>query len=238
MAEKSYDLTLPMDKLIDIAVNKFGDVEFQDVAVGGESFKVLQIKNMQQYIDKLMDKTRAGKSVVLPLWAKLWPASMVMGHSLSKFPLSDDAEVLEIGGGAALSALVLARRGFSVTVTDIDQDALLFSRINALKNDVGERFTVVSSDFQNGLGKHYDCIVACELLYEEKQFDLLASFIDKNLVQAESGEVFLSLDLKRVAQNFFKESSEIFKIMKSTATFKEQDTGEAKPVNLFRFKRK
>lgn len=238
MTEKSYDLTQPMDKLIDIAVKKFGDVEFQDVAVGGESFKVLQIKNMQQYIDKLMDKSRAGKTVVLPLWAKLWPGSMVMGHSLSTFPLNDDAEVLEIGGGAALPALMLARRGFSVTVTDVDLDALLFTQINALKNEVGERFSVVGSDFQSALGKQFDCIVASELLYEEKHFDLLASFIDRNLVEGDSGEVFLSLDLKRVAQQFFNESSEIFKIMKSTATFKEQETGENKPVNLFRFKRK
>ena len=48
MAAKEYNLDQPMDKLIDLAVNKFGEVEFQDVAVGGATFKVLQIKHMQK----------------------------------------------------------------------------------------------------------------------------------------------------------------------------------------------
>ncbi|QGY40996.1 methyltransferase [Pseudodesulfovibrio cashew] len=238
MAAKEYDLDQPMDKLIDLAVNKFGEVEFQDVSVGGDPFKVLQIKHMQRYIDKLMDKTRSGKTVALPLWAKLWPADMVMAHSLSKFPLADGASVLEIGGGSALAGLTLARRGCEVTVTDTDPDALLFARINALKNDLGEKVRVVPSDFKASLGSRFDCVVGCELLYDEPLFDLLAGFIDGHLAEGEGGEVFLSLDLKRAARNFFHASGELFKIMKSTATFKDGESGEDKPVNLFRFMRK
>lgn len=238
MAVKEYNLDQPMDKLIDLAVKKFGEVEFQDVSVGKESFKVLQIKHMQQYIDKLMDKTRSGKKVTLPLWAKLWPAGMVMGYSLSNFPLEDGCSVLEIGGGSCVPALALARRGYSVTITDADPDALLFARINALKNDLGNNVSVVSSDFKEAMDERFGCIVATEMLYDEKQFDLLSAFINESLVEEESGEVFLSLDLKRVAQNFFAQCNETFKIMKSTATFKDTDSGEDKPVNLFRFKRK
>lgn len=238
MAAKDYDLDQPMDKLIDLAVKKFGEVEFQTVSVGDASFEVLQIKNMQQYIDRLMDKTRSGKTIALPLWAKIWPASLVMGHSLANFPLEEECAVLEIGGGSALTAMVLAKRGYAVTITDIDQDALLFSRINALKNDLGDNVTAISTDFKDATGNRFGCIVGCEMLYDESQFDQLAAFIDGNLVLGEAGEVILSLDLKRAAKNFFTQCSQGFNMMKSAATFKDQDSGEDKPVNLFRFKRK
>ncbi len=238
MAAKDYDLTQPMADLIDIAVRKFGAVEFQKVAVGDSTLQVLQIKHMQKYIDKLMDKTRSGKSVTLPLWAKIWPGSFVMGHSLSSFPLEIDAKILEIGAGATLTALVLAKRDYDVTVVDMDPDALLFSRINALKNGIGDNLKTVRTNFKDALGTRFDCVVGCDFLYGQAEFDCLAAFLDAHLVEDEAGEVFFSLELKRVAQNFFMQSSKRFNIARSTATFKDQDSGEEKPVNLFRFKRK
>lgn len=238
MAVKEYNLEQPMDKLIDLAVNKFGEVEFQDVSVGDRKFKVLQIKHMQKYIDKLMDKTRTGKTVTLPLWAKLWPAGMVMGYSMSNFTLEKECTVLEIGGGACLPAMALASKGNYVTIADADWDALLFARINSLKNELGDKIKVIHSDFGNALKSRFGCVVATEMLYDQAQFDRLAAFVDGSLVEGDAGEVFLSLDLKRVARNFFTECGERFKIMKSTTTFKDTESGEDKPVNLFRFKRK
>ena len=137
----------PMDVLIDLAVRKFGEVEFEKVVVGDVSLEVLQIKNMQQYINKLMDKTRAGKKISLPLWAKVWPSSLMLGYTLTKFPIKKGSKILEVGAGSAVNGLVLAKRGFDVTITDIDADALLFSKINALKNDLGDSVTIVRSDF-------------------------------------------------------------------------------------------
>lgn len=235
---KEYDLSQPMDKLIDLAVKKFGAVEFQTVSVGEKSLELLQIKEMQKYIDRLMDKTRAGKKVALPLWAKIWPSGLVMGVSLSKFPFSDESKVLEIGGGCSVSGLTLAARGCDVTIIDMDQDALLFSRINALKNGLGDNVSVVFSDFSEAPGKDFDCIVSSEMLFEEKPFTALADLVDDALVDGPAGEVFLAVDLKRVAKEFFSRSSERFNIMNSSATFKDQASGENKPVNLFRFKRK
>lgn len=238
MAVKDYDLTRPMAELIDIAVRKFGDVEFQEVAVGDMTVQVLQIKKMQQYLDKLMDQTRAGRKVALPLWAKIWPSSVVMGYSLSKFPMEDGSKVLEIGGGTAVNSLVLASRGHDVTVVDDDPDSVLFSRINALKNDLGDSISVVRSDFRHPMGERFDCIVGCEMLYGEDVFEVMADFVNGSLVEGDAAEMFLSLDFKRVAKPFFEKSSEYFKIMKSVAKYKDQDSGDEKEINMFRFKRK
>lgn len=238
MAVKDYDLTLPMEKLIDIAVKKFGEVEFQEVAVGDVTVQVLQLKNMQQYLDKLMDKTRAGMKVALPLWAKIWPSSVVMGYSLSKFPLNEGSKVLEVGGGTAVNGLVLASRGYDVTVVDCDQDSVLFSRINALKNGLGDRVSVVCSNFKEPMDDRYDCVVGCEMLYDERVFEVMADFIEGSLVEGDAGEVFFSLDLKKAAKPFFEKSNDHFKIMKSMSKYRDKDSGDEKEINLFRFKRK
>lgn len=238
MAVKEYNLDQPMDKLIDLAVKKFGEVEFQDVKVGDLTVQVLQIKKMQQYIDKLMDKTRSGKTVTLPLWAKIWPGSVVLGFSLSRFPLPEGSKVLEIGGGSTVNALVAGARGFDATIVDADPDSVLFSRINVLKNGLEDKVSVVLSDFISPMEERADCIVACEMLYDEKQFNLLGDFINGSLVEAEESEVFLSLDLKRVAKDFFGKCSEFFNIMKSVTKYKDQDSGDEKDINMFRMKRK
>jgi len=236
VAVKEYNLDQPMDKLLSLAANKFGEVEFQSVTVGGRTLELLQIKHMQRYIDKLMDQTRSGKTVTLPLWAKIWQSGLVLGSKVAGFPLAEGARVLEIGGGAVVSGLLLAARGCEVTVADKDPDALLFARINGLKNGLDLRCSL--TDFRADLGATYDCVVAGEMLFDERVFDVLADFLDRHVAPGPEAEVFLALDLKRVARNFFAAANERFAIMRSETPVKDRETGEEKPLSLFRFKRR
>ncbi|MEF2229756.1 MAG: methyltransferase [Pseudodesulfovibrio sp.] len=236
MAVKEYDLDQPMDKLLSLAANKFGEVEFQGVSVGGRTLELLQIRHMQRYIDKLMDQTRAGKTVTLPLWAKIWQSGLVLGSSVARFPLADKARVLEIGGGASVSGLILAGRGFDVTVADQDPDALLFARINALRNGLSLR--CVRTDFEDDLAAAFDCVVAGEMLFDERVFDGLADFLDRHVARTPEAEVFLAMDLKRAARKFFTAANEHFAIMRSETPVKDRETGEEKTLSLFRFKRR
>ncbi|WP_419788094.1 class I SAM-dependent methyltransferase [Pseudodesulfovibrio sp.] len=237
MAVKDYDLEQPMDRLLSLAANKFGEVEFQPVTVGGQTLEVLQIKQMQRYIDKLMDQTRSGKTVTLPLWAKIWQSGLVLASFVSRFPLAEGGKVLQLGGGAALGGLLLARRGFAVTVVDKDPDALLFARINALKNGL-DSVRCVRTDFRDELGETFDCAVAGEMLFDESVFNDLAGFLDSHLATTLEVEVFLALDLKRAARNFFTSAGEKFAIMRSETPYTDNTTGEKKTVSLFRFKRR
>jgi len=237
VAVKEYDLAQPMDRLLSLAANKFGEVEFQPVTVGGQTLELLQIKEMQRYIDKLMDQTRSGKTVTLPLWAKIWQSGLVLGSFLARFPLAEGGRVLQIGGGAALGGLLLALRGYEVTVVDKDPDALLFARINALKNGL-DGVRCVRTDFRDDLGATFDCAVAGELLFDETVFDHLAGFLDRHVADTPAAEAFLALDLKRAARNFFTAAEEHFAIMRSEAGYTDNATGEKKTVSLFRFKRR
>lgn len=239
MAVKDYDLDQPMAALIDIAVRKFGEVEFETVVVGDVTLEVLQVKNMQLYLDKLMDKTRAGKTISLPLWAKVWPSCLILGYTLTKFPFSDDCKILEVGAGGAVNSLVLAKRGYKVTITDIDPDALLFSKINALKNGLADNVAIRRLDFTCDTAEcDYDYIVGCEVLYDATGFEPLVDFLVEALSNKKSAEIILAVDQKRQARKFFELAGEHYAMMKSTAKYTEEETGEENFINLFRLKRK
>ncbi|WP_243547342.1 class I SAM-dependent methyltransferase [Pseudodesulfovibrio tunisiensis] len=232
-----YDLGQPFEALMDLARKKFGEVRFEPFHFGGGELEVLQIVDMPKYIDKLVSRTRSGKSVDLPLWAKIWPSCMVLGAMLDKYPFPENAKVIEIGAGCAVNGLLLARRGLDVVVTDVDEDALLFSRINALKNGLDNKLTVRRVDFtRDSLGERFDYILGCEVVYTEAAYEPLVGFLDDHLASAGAGEVFLALDGKRQARRFFQLASDRFAMMRTAANIK--DKGESREVLLFRLRRK
>lgn len=238
MADKVPDLDQSIGALIDIAVREFGEVEFHPVKVGDMTLQVLQVKNMQRYLDKLVDKTRSGKKVTLPLWAKVWPSCLVLGYTLTRFPFKSECSILEVGAGCAVNSMVLAKLGYEVTVSDVEPYALLFSKINALKNGLEDKMNLVHTDFTtDDLGARYDYIVGCEVLYEEAAYEPLADFLDGHLAESGPSEVLLALDQKRQGMKFFDRAQNYFAMMKSQAKFKDDEKGE-EVVNLFRLRRK
>nr|WP_279593517.1 methyltransferase [Pseudodesulfovibrio sp. S3-i] len=229
----------PIGALIDIAVREFGEVVFETVSIGGHSFEVLQIKHMQKYLDKLMDKNRAGKGISLPFWAKVWPSSLILGYTLTKFPFVQGSHILEVGAGCALNSMVLAKIGYAVTVTDIEPFALLFGKINALKNGLEDKIQLRQADFTtDSLGMRFEYIIGCEVLYEEAVYEPMVAFLDSLLVENASSEILLAMDQKRQGRKFFDKACDLFSMMKSCANYKDTETGEEQVVNLFRLKRK
>ncbi|MFH1913076.1 MAG: methyltransferase [Pseudomonadota bacterium] len=239
IAVTQYDLDQPMERLIELAVRKFGPVEFRKVALGDISLDVLQVKNMQQYLETLANKTRSGQSVNLPLWAKVWPSCLVLGYMLSRYPLREGSRFLELGAGCAVNSMALASRGLSVTISDNDPDALLFSRINVLKNKLEACATVTRLDFTvPDNGARYDCIVCCEVLYDEAVFEPLLAFLDSHLAEGPQSEIFLAMDEKRQARRFFTRAAERYAMARTDSSYTEKDSGENRTINLYRLKRK
>lgn len=239
MADTVHNLDQPIGALIDIAVREFGEVEFETVSIGGQSLEILQVKNMPKYLDKLIDKTRAGKTITLPLWAKVWPSCLILGYSLTRFPFVDGGGILEVGAGCAVNGLLLARLGHEVTITDIEPFALLFSRINALKNGLEDRVDLRCVDFTaDHMGRRFDYIIGCEVLYDEPSYEPLADFMADHLSDAPHAEVVLALDHKRQGRKFFDKAAQSFAMMKTDANYSDKETGEENVINLYRMKRK
>lgn len=238
MSEIRYDLDQPLEKLLELARSKFGEVVFEKVTIGDIGLDILQIKDMPAYIDKLVSQAAPGKGVELPLWAKIWPSCLFLGFFLHQFPFKENDELLEVGAGVAVIGLVAASRGFKVTITDVEDDALLFARINALRNGLGEALSIIKADFtKDSLGKTFDHIIGCEVLYNEKTYEPLADFVERHLARRSDSEVILAMDRKREGRAFFNKAKESFSMMRKSVSFTDKETGEDQSINLFRMRR-
>ncbi|WP_250645464.1 class I SAM-dependent methyltransferase [Salidesulfovibrio onnuriiensis] len=238
MPKIRYDLDQPMGKLLELAGNKFGEVCFETVTIGNMSLDILQIKDMPRYIEKLVGSAKPGKSVELPLWAKIWPSCLFLGFFLQQFPFKPEDELLEVGAGVAVIGLVAAKRGLHVTVSDLEDDALLFARINALKNGVEDKMDIAKADFtKDSLGRRFDHIIGCEVLYNEATYEPLADFLVDHLAERADSEVILAMDRKREGRAFFNRAKGTFGIMRKDFSFTDKDSGEEQFINLFRMRR-
>jgi predicted nicotinamide N-methyase len=118
--------------------------------------------------EDLIDEAEFGKDERLPYWAELWPSARSLTTLLLEEP-SLPARALELGCGVALPSLALLHRGVDVLATDYYEDALLFSRFNAMSNHLGELSTrlVDWREPPSDLPR-FPLVVAADVLYEAR----------------------------------------------------------------------
>lgn len=190
------------------------DVEFEPLTVDDTTIDVLQIRNMRAHLEELI----ASKSVRdplhdLPLWAKIWPASFLLGRFLRKSAPEGKA-LLEVGGGCGVTGLIASRYGFSnITISDNNADALRFAEINVLHNKLDELVNVQRIDIaQNRLEQRFDIIAGSEILYLEELHRPLIKFIARHLARKEEAMALLCTDTRRKMGRFFKQAEREFRI--------------------------
>jgi len=93
-------------------IRKKYEVEEVPLKFGGKQLKILQFKDFEAYLENLIDNTPAVSLKDLPVWAKLWEASFLLGYFLGKQPVVPWQRMLEIGavGGVMASVLALRKR--------------------------------------------------------------------------------------------------------------------------------
>lgn len=207
-----------LDELLALARSRY-DVAFEPVGAAGVQVDVLQITNMRELLDKAVADRRLSLTS-LPLWAKIWPASVILGHMLRHIPPAGHT-VLEIGAGLGVSGLVAAALGFErVVISDINEDALLFARINVLKNGLQNRAEVRRVDIcTDGPDEcwhdRFSLILGSEILYLEPLYRPLAKFLKRRLTPSAScpaPEAYLASDHRRDARPFFKQAEKDFAV--------------------------
>ncbi len=211
-----YRLDAPLDELLDMARQRF-EVGFEPLTVGDTTLEVLQVQNMRAYLDNLVPTIKEDALKALPLWAKIWPASFMLGHFLRHVP-SEGRSLLEIGAGCGVTGLIAATQGFSeIVISDINDDALLFARINVLQNGFDDRVQVRRVDIQTTrLDRTFDYIVGAEVLYLESLHRALVKFIGHHLSSRADAEAVLAKDYMRKAKKFFKLAERDFRMQEQT----------------------
>ncbi len=221
-------LSAPLETLLAAAKARY-DVAFEPVSVGGTTLDILQITDMDAYVERLLADLPPGMPLELPFWARLWRTSFLLAYFVQRLA-PDGRSLLEIGAGLGMVGLFAAARGFDVTLTDIHPEALLFSQINVLQNGLEGRARVARADFtKDRLGRRFDCIVGSEVLYIEKDYKPMVKFLLAHLSEEPGAEVVLAKEYSRKAKKFFRKAQDHFLTSELTMGYKEdgQDAGDA-----------
>ena len=171
-----------LEELLALAGQKYA-LEFEPVSAGGVTLQIIQIADMRERLDRAIAENALEDALhTLPLWAKIWPASLILGHVLRRIPMQGRT-FLEIGAGCGVTGLVAAALGFAkVCITDINEDALLFARINILKNGLGGVAEVRRVDLlSDRLPERFSCIAGSEVLYLGHLYGPLVKFLKRHL---------------------------------------------------------
>ncbi|MHC1789645.1 class I SAM-dependent methyltransferase [Solidesulfovibrio sp.] len=221
-------LSAPLDELLDAAKCRY-DVRFEPVTVGGNTLELLQITDVTALIDRQLACAGDGP-VDLPYWATIWPAAMLLAHSLRHLGPPEGRTLLEVGCGIGLVGLFAASQGFSVLLTDIHPDALLFTQINILQNGLADRAGVARADFTaDRLGRRFDVIIGAEVLYMQDTYRGLLKFFLAHITLGNDAAVLLSKDFTRKATRFMALADTEFAIAERVVGYKETAPESGQP---------
>ncbi|MGA8241188.1 MAG: methyltransferase, partial [Desulfobacterales bacterium] len=153
--------------------NRQYDTERRDIVIDGHRYWFFVPKSIDRFIDPedpLQD---------FPLWAKIWPASVVLARHLSRLAVVPGQRILEIGSGLGVVGIIAACNGHNVTLTDANPHALEFARANAHLNG-GTHLKVQRLDWQDPQPEgEFDAIVGSEVVYKDQDIDqLLTLFVN------------------------------------------------------------
>jgi predicted nicotinamide N-methyase len=171
----------------------------------------------------------------LPYWAELWPSARIFAAHLAGTP-GVGRSLLELGCGLGLVTIAALRAGYAVTATDYYDDALLFTRANALAATGREPATrlVDWRSLPADLGR-FERVVATDVLYERPYAALVAAAIARTL--ARRGTAIVA-DPGRVAAESFLAHAAVHGLRLTSTEELPYEEGEIRQtIRLYRFAR-
>jgi predicted nicotinamide N-methyase len=187
------------------------DTNSREIRIGELRIPFTQIKDPDRVLDdicaeadrreKIDGHPLRDEEMHLPYWAELWDSALGVGQWLCDQTSNQRRCVLDLGCGMGLAGTVAAALGHRVLLADIEADALLFARANAMQFDPHVRARRV--DWRHDrVDEHFDLIIGADVLYDKSQWDYLEPFFAAHLAPGgsvilgepgrQSGEVFVT----------------------------------------------
>lgn len=226
----TFDLSL--QPLRETLVSRY-DAVTEEVRVGEELFSLLTVRDTNVLLDAL-DPSTFAHDERMPYWAELWTSSIELARwCLDKRRLAGTS-VLELGCGLGLAGIAAARAGANVTMTDYEEDALLFARYNVLSNPAATLPSLVLFDWRApvSLGL-FDAIIGGDIVYERRNFAPVLAVIRSMLKPA--GYAVLTDPDRGIGRDFLAfASSEGFHVETMSATVTRRGREATITRNLLR----
>jgi predicted nicotinamide N-methyase len=108
---------------------------------------------------------------------------------------------IDLGCGLGTTGIAAALRGWHVTFTDYDPEAVEFAAHNALRNGIPpDRIRALHMDWRNPLPETFPWVLASDVLYERRLHPLVLDAIAKLL--APGGQAWVSDPQRTAAEDF------------------------------------
>ena len=218
---------IELDHVMDLIGRKYA-VDVVPLKIGNKILKILQLKNFEDYLVELIDQ-KGAKIMDLPFWAKIWDSSFLLAYFLGRQPVVLGQQMLEIGAGMGIVGIYAALCGHRVTVTDINEDALLFARANALLNGVPQVQVRMLDWTAPDLSETYNVIFGSEVVYDRQSYPALVYFLRR--VLSPKGMIFLAKNAELNAPTFFVELTKYFEFKQNTQTVRTSE--ESQDITLY-----
>lgn len=211
------------------SLGKDFDLEFEPVEIDDRQLEILNIANMTEHLDRLLAAKKISDPLRdLPLWAKVWPSSLVLGRFLRKQE-PEGKSLLELGAGMGACSLVAAGFGFRrIALSDANPVALKFARANVLKNHLQNLIQTtlleIGKPAQALADEKFDIIAASELLYLDKLHRPLLKFLQQRL--APGGRALFCTDVARLKPEFRKLALQSFSVREGHIGLKSTENGK------------
>jgi predicted nicotinamide N-methyase len=145
----------------------------------------------------------------MPYWPIIWPSGLMMAQRIleqSGTPPSPPPNIvlpraIELGCGLGTCGIAAAKRGWHVTFTDYDAEAVEFAAHNAAHNGVpAERIGALQMDWRSPIAESFAWVIASDVLYERRLHGLLLDAVDHLLTG--DGTAWVSDPLRTSAADF------------------------------------
>ena len=204
------------------------DAEKTEVVINSRRYYLLVPSRIEPFVDPLDTMAQ------FPLWAKVWPASVLLAEWVAQLKPDPQKTLLEIGGGLGLPSIVAASCGHRITLSEANTDALRFARASAGLNRAAPLRLVAHDWRRPGEIGRFDLLIGSEVVYREDDVLPLMNVFDACL--APGGQIVLAGEIRRTTGIFLKTLSETYDIGVQRKRLRSED--ETIEIALFRLRPK
>ena len=209
------------------------ELETVPIGIGGKRMEFYRVGNWTPLIEKHFANENS-KFTDFPVWIKIWEASLVLTDYLLDEVLKEPKTVLEIGAGMGITGMFLAAFGYSVLLTDSDNDCLELLRLNIAYNKLKNTRVQKLHWDQPEIGGRFDFICGAEVIYRESIIPPLTALFRKHLKPG--GRVYLAHDHQRSnVEKFMSRLPADMRVETVVKTFRGQDMARRILIHILRF---
>ena len=193
-----------MDNLRDRISSRY-DVVIDSIPVETEMFSVMRVRDTNVLLDRI-DPASFTLDERLPYWSELWSSSLELARYCINGGNVRGLKVLELGCGLGLAGIAAAYAGAEVTMTDYEEDALLFAAYNAMLNlpnfVIGTRLSFIALDWRRPiLMGPFDLVIGGDVVYDRSNFGPIRALL--HAVLHPDGVAVLTDPGRGIGEDFF-----------------------------------